>query len=54
MGVLENTIDRLAKDIENLEDFLEEHDLTVSEVLRLLYVGGFIDLEEKLKEYEED
>lgn len=52
MGVIENKIDRLAKDIDDLEEFFEEFDLTVAEVLELLYSGGHIDLEEKLKEYE--
>ena len=54
MGALENKIDRLARNIDDLEEFLEEYDLTVSDVLGILFSGGHIDLEEKLKEYEDD
>lgn len=52
MGMIDNKIDQLSKDIDDLELFLEEHDLTVTEVLSILYHGGHIDLEQKLEEYE--
>lgn len=55
MGVIENRIDRLLKSILNdstLEDFLEEHDLTPTEVVSHLYNSGLIDLDEELEEFE--
>lgn len=53
MGVLENRIDLLARNIESLEEFLESKDMTVSEVLEILYRSGHIDLEQELEDYEE-
>lgn len=53
MGALENKIDGILKDIlseQSFEDFLEDHDLTPTEVLGYLYSAGLIDLEEELQE----
>jgi len=52
MGVLENKVDLFLKgylEENTLEDLLEEHDLTVTEVVTHLYRSGLIDLEEQLR-----
>lgn len=56
MGALENSVDRFLKgylEENTLEDLLEEHDLTVTEVVVHLFRSGMIDLEQNLKEQEE-
>lgn len=55
MGAIDNQIDLLLKSTlseQSLEEFLEDYDLTPTEVIAILYRGGHIDLTEQLEELE--
>lgn len=55
MGAIDNQIDLLLKGAlseKTLEEFLEDYDLTPTEVVAILYRGGHIDLTEELEELE--
>lgn len=55
MGMIENKIDQILKgelEEQTLEEFLEQYDLTPTEVVTHLYRSGLVDLSEKLEELE--